>query len=262
MKHITSRDNSRYKAIARLCQSSHERKKEKRSVIEGVHLAQAYAQRFGAPEWLVANEAALDDREVAAFFRTQPDDSRILLARALFDELSQLTSPAGLLAIVPTPVPKAKGPCRFALLLENIQDPGNLGTMLRAAAAAGVERVYLSPACAFAWSQKTLRAGQGAHFHVDIFEQSDLARIMREFEGRVIAADPHAATSLFAADLRGPLALAIGNEGAGLSAELAAVAHQRVSIPMPGGFESLNAALAAAVCLFEKIRQDTPGKTL
>jgi TrmH family RNA methyltransferase len=119
-----------------------------------------------------------------------------------------------------------------------------------------VERVYLSPGCAFAWSQKTVRAGQGAHFHVDIFEHADLEAIAREFPGRVIATDPHASVSLFDTNLRGACALLIGNEGGGLSPVLAQAAQERIAIPMPGGFESLNAALAAAVCLFEKVRQD------
>jgi TrmH family RNA methyltransferase len=260
-KRITSRDNPRYKAIARLCHSARDRKSEGRSIMEGLHLAQAYAQRFGPPEWVVVDENALSDKEIAAYFKTQPEASRIVLTTALFAELSQLASPGGLIAVVPTPAPKPQGPCRFALLLEDIQDPGNLGTMLRAAAAAGVERVYLSPKCAFAWSQKTLRAGQGAHFHLEIVEQADLVKCARDFQGRVVATDPRAAASLFDARLAGPVAFVVGNEGAGVSEALLAASGERVAIPMPGGFESLNAAMAAAICLFEKVRQETAGKS-
>jgi TrmH family RNA methyltransferase len=139
-----------------------------------------------------------------------------------------------------------------------VQDPGNVGSMLRSAAAAGVARVLLSKHCAFAWSPKVLRAGQGAHFCLDIHEDVDLpawARAYRASDAEVVATVAAGGTSLFAAPLAGRVALAIGNEGTGLSAELAAQATQRVTIPMPGGVESLNAAAAAAICLFECVRQ-------
>ena len=106
------------------------------------------------------------------------------------------------------------------------------------------------------WSPKVLRAGQGAHFFLELIEHADLPALARGFAGKVVAAVPHADASLFDADLRGPLMLMVGNEGAGLSPALIACATARLAIPMPGGFESLNAASAAAVCLFEKLRQD------
>jgi TrmH family RNA methyltransferase len=132
--------------------------------------------------------------------------------------------------------------------------------MLRSAAAAGVTQVYLSRHCAFAWSPKVLRAGQGAQFHLDIHEDVDLpawAAAYAESRGSVVAAIASGGSSLYAATLRGRVALAIGNEGSGLSPTLRAAATHRVTIPMPGGIESLNAAAAAAVCLFECVRQRT-----
>jgi TrmH family RNA methyltransferase len=121
---------------------------------------------------------------------------------------------------------------------------------------AGIARVLLSKGCAFAWSPKVLRAGQGAHFCVDIHEDVDLpgwAKTYRDAGGDVVAAVATGGASLYAAHLVGRVALAIGNEGAGLSAALAAQATQRVTIPMHGHVESLNAA-AAAVLLFEARR--------
>ena len=140
-------------------------------------------------------------------------------------------------------------------MLEDIQDPGNVGSMLRSAAAAGVAQAFLSKGCAFAWSPKVLRAGQGGHFHLEIFEDVDLVDWARNFRGALVAAVAHGGESLFEARLAAPIAVAVGNEGAGLSPALLAAATRRVSIPMPGGFESLNAAAAAAVCLFECARQ-------
>ena len=256
MKHITSRDNPQYKTLAKLCHSARERRKAQRIVLEGTHLAQAYTQRFGAPEQFVIAESAVANREIAELLRTHPEVPWLSLSDGLFGELSQLASPAGLLSIARTPQPHIGRDCRFALLLEDIQDPGNLGTMLRTAAAAGVGCVYLSTGCAFAWSAKVLRAGQGAHFCVDIVEGADLAAVARDFQGSVVAAAPAASLSLYEADLRGAVAFIVGNEGAGLSADLLTAAAYRVAIPMPGGTESLNAAVAAAVCLFEKLRQD------
>jgi TrmH family RNA methyltransferase len=133
--------------------------------------------------------------------------------------------------------------------------------MLRSAAAAGVGQVLLSKRCVFAWSPKVLRAGQGAHFHLDLHEDVDLAAWAAAYVqdgGDVLAMVAAGGRSLYATALTGRLALAIGNEGAGLSPALAARASLAVTIPMPGGMESLNAAAAAAVCLFECVRQRAP----
>ena len=163
-----------------------------------------------------------------------------------------------MLAVVPVLETASTEPADFCLLLEDVQDPGNVGSMLRSAAAAGVAQVLLSKHCAFAWSPKVLRAGQGAHFHVEIHEDVDLpawAAAYRAAGGAVVAAVAAGGASLYATPLAGRAAIVIGNEGSGLSPALAAQATQRVTIPMPGGMESLNAAAAAAVCLFECARQ-------
>ena len=142
------------------------------------------------------------------------------------------------------------------MLLEDLQDPGNVGTIMRCAAAAGASHVLMTKGCAFAWSPKVLRAAQGAHFHLDIVENADVASVAAAFSGHVAAAMPRAERSLFDTDLRGPLLLLVGNEGAGLSAAAVAASTLQLAIPMPGGFESLNAASATAICLFEKVRQE------
>ena len=119
----------------------------------------------------------------------------------------------------------------------------------------------LSRTCAFAWSPKVLRAGQGAHFLVTIEEDVDLVAWCGRFHaegGRTIATVAHGGASLYAMNLSGRIAFAIGNEGAGLSPELQEHVQHRVHVPMPGGMESLNAAAAAAICLFERVRQTTP----
>jgi TrmH family RNA methyltransferase len=140
-------------------------------------------------------------------------------------------------------------------MLEDIQDPGNLGSILRSAAAAGMRDVYLSRGCVQAWSPRVLRAGMGAHFALNLYEGVDLLGIVRGYTGKVLAAAGDGATPYYSADLKGQVALLFGNEGAGLTSELRDAAHASISIPMPGNAESLNVAAAAAVCLFERVRQ-------
>jgi TrmH family RNA methyltransferase len=130
-----------------------------------------------------------------------------------------------------------------------------MGSMLRTAAAAGVKHVFLSKGCVFAWSPKVLRAGQGAHFFLAIHEHAALAEIAGVYRGTVATTDVRTGASLFEVDLRGPVAWIFGSEGAGVSPELAETAGLRVRVPMPGAVESLNVAAAAAVCLFEQVRQ-------
>ncbi|HSQ04408.1 MAG TPA: RNA methyltransferase, partial [Burkholderiales bacterium] len=143
-----------------------------------------------------------------------------------------------------------------SLLLEDIQDPGNLGSILRSAAAAGVGQVVLSRGSVHAWSPRVLRAGMGAHFALQIHEDADLLKSVTAFRGRVVATRQDAPRVVFDADLTGTVALLFGNEGGGLPASLLQAAHDVVSIPMPGKSESLNVAAAAAVCLFERVRQE------
>jgi len=255
MPRITSRDNPRLKAAAQLIASSRARRKAARCVLEGEHIVAAFCRRHGAPETLIIAETALDRPAVAALRAGVPAAQTLVVTDAAWPEFAQLPAAVGALAVVATPKPRFERAADFCLLLEDVQDPGNVGSILRSAAAAGVAQVFLSPQCAFAWSPKVLRAGQGAHFHLEIYEDVDLPAWARSYRGRTIATIPTGAAALYATDLTGPVGLAIGNEGGGLSLALRQAASHAASIPMPGGFESLNAAAAAAICLFECVRQ-------
>ncbi len=257
MQRASSRQNPRLKEAARLLASSRDRRKAARCVLEGEHLIGVYLDRVGAPEALLVVEGMLADPRIAALATRVPARDVVAVPAALFAEVSTLPAAIGALAIVPTPAPALPAPARFHLLLDDLQDPGNVGTILRTAAAAGVDQVLLSKHCAFAWAPKVLRAGQGAHFLTTIVEDVDLPRWSAAFRaagGQVAASVARDGVDLHAAPWHWPLAVAIGNEGAGLSAPLLAVADVRVTIPMPGGIESLNAAAAAAVVLFEAVR--------
>lgn len=264
MKFITSRDNAFFKKLIKLAGSTKERKATGLTLLDGVHLISAYHRALGQPGSLIVSESGDADPEIKCLLAEQGAETGmevIMLPDSLFREISPVKTPTGIIAVVAIPLPPAmpvrkdeKG-ASFCVLLEAIQDPGNLGSILRSAAAAGASDVYLSEGCADAWSPKTLRAAMGAHFLLRVHEQSDLANVARAFSGRVIATSLKAETSLYHTALEGPVAFMFGNEGMGLSQALLQASSEQISIPMPGGTESLNAAAAAAVCFFEKVRQ-------
>jgi TrmH family RNA methyltransferase len=253
---ITSSDNYRFRALLKLQHSSRERRKTGKSLLDGVHLVSAYLQHIGRPEEIVVSSSGLETTEIAGLL-ARAGVEPLVISDGLFRELSPVTTPTGVVAVVQTPrsaaPPERPGPC---VMLEDLQDPGNLGSILRSAAAAGVPEIYLSPHCVHAWSPRVLRAGMGAHFALRIHEQVDLHALITRYPGRVLATAKEADLPLYAADLRGTVALLFGNEGAGLSEESKSIAHETIYIPMPGSAESLNVAAAAAVCLFERVRQE------
>jgi TrmH family RNA methyltransferase len=257
VKSIRSRDNPQVKALIRLAASSRERRRTGATILEGEHLVRAYQDSGGIAEVILASERALTRPEIRSLFENMPAKSRLVLADSLLERVSQLVSSAGIVAVIQTPLPSPapQQSISSCLLLENIQDPGNLGSILRTAVAAGVSQVFLSKSSVFAWSPKVIRAGMGAHFFLSIFEGVDVDEFGRSFRGSVVAMEPRAAASLYDLDLKGPVAWLFGNEGAGLSESVRHLATHRARIPMPGPAESLNVAAAVAICLFEQIRQ-------
>ncbi len=207
---------------------------------------------------VLVSESGLAHPEVARLLAGGRMPEPVVLSDALFAECATVQSPLGIAAIIAIPAPLLPaGSLGACLMLEDIRDPGNLGTLLRSAAAAGMPRAFLSPGCALAWAPRVLRAGMGAHFQIEIYEGVDLAGLAAHFEGRVLGAALHEARPYFDADLRGTLALVIGNEGAGISSELLARVHERLCIPMAPGIESLNAAVAGSILMFERLRQQS-----
>lgn len=252
-KHITSRDNSLFKQLKKLADNARERRKNNETLLDGAHLLTAYIERFGMPKLLVIAEGE-STNEVVGLLQELSDVPTVMFTTLMFAELSPVATPTGILALVDIPqLPVPEQP-DFLLMLEDIQDPGNLGSMLRSAAAAGVEGVYLSLGCTDAWSPKALRGGQGAQFVLPIVERADLAQVAQAFSGQTLATTL-VGEPLYGMDLQQPTAFVIGNEGAGLSEALIVAASRQVSIPMAGQVESLNAAAATAVCLFERSRQ-------
>lgn len=253
MKHIASRHNPHYRELLALAEDKRTRRQMGRTLLDGVHLMQMARQAGQVLLAVLCTPEVLAAGEVKPWLRGTGSAQAVVLPETLFRALSPSRSPTGIMAVVEIPHPAA-ALRETAVLLEDIQDPGNLGALLRCAAAAGMGAAYLSAGCAEAWSPKALRGGQGAQFLLDVHEQADLIEAAQGYAGHCHAAVPGGPVSLYDLDLRGPCAFAFGNEGAGLSEGLLAVCRP-FGIPMPGRTESLNVAAAAAVCLFERVRQ-------
>ncbi len=259
LKVVTSRENPLFKRLKALASSAQARKKEGLSILDGAHLVEACLAHWGVPELLAVSESGARRPEIAGLLEMVQAEV-VQFPDAMFESLSTVEHGAGIVAAVRTP--RQAMPESVAvdcLLLEHLQDPGNMGSLLRSAAAAGVNQVYCSPRTVYAWSPKVLRAAQGAHFGLTIVEGIDLELVSDRLRVPLLATAARADASLFAADLAQPVAWIFGNEGAGVSAALLARAAQRLTIPMPGGAESLNVAAAGAICMFEAVRQRARG---
>jgi TrmH family RNA methyltransferase len=260
VKQISSRDNPLYKELKQLAGSGAARRKAGRTLLDGVHLAQSYLQTAGQPLLCIATESGRANPEVAAIL-VQCDvvgagTQCIVLPDALYGGLSQVEHGIGLMFVIATPQPTLPRVLdQSAVLLDNLQDPGNLGSILRSAAAAGIRQIYCSTGTASAWSPKVLRAGMGAHFLLDIYENVDLPEIAQQATVPVLATSSYAQSSLYQADLRQPVAWLFGHEGQGVAQDLLDCATLQIVIPHLGAMESLNVAAAAAVCFFEQVRQ-------
>ena len=260
IKTISSRDNPLYKELKHLAGSSQARRKVGRTLLDGVHLCEAYLEKIGTPPLCIVGETALLNSEVTVIVQ-QCNDSHtqcVVLPDALFHALSQVEHGVDILFVIDTP--EVQQPLRLsesAVLLDKVQDPGNFGSIVRSAAAAGIKQVFCSAGTTFAWSPKVLRAGMGAHFLLEIFEGVDLGDLLGRADIPVIATSSHAEKQLYDLDLTQPVAWLFGHEGRGVADDLLALATHRVSIPHLGAIESLNVAASAAVCFFEQVRQQT-----
>jgi TrmH family RNA methyltransferase len=254
VKPLTSRANPLFRGWRELARSGRKRREQGLTLIDGIHLVESYLRHGGSPREVLVAEGKVEEREIAGLLRILPS-SPVMLADRLFEELTELSTPTGILAVIE--IPRARDDCQgsCALLLEDVQDPGNVGSILRTAAAAGAQDAWLSKGCADPWSPKVLRGAMGAHFALRIHERNDLVNTALRRSGLVVALLADAPRPLYELDLTGSVAFALGNEGTGLSPALREVASEHAAIPMHGGVESLGVGAAAAVCLFERARQ-------
>lgn len=252
---ITSRANPVFKALSALVSDARAPRREGRTLADGIHLVTDCFTHGITVQQLLISQSGQKNPQIAALLTQAENIECLLLSDALFREISGVATPTGIAAVIAIPAIPQGAFTGDAVLLDAIQDAGNVGAILRTVAAAGIRDVVLGPGCAGAWTPRVLRAGQGAHFNLRIREQADLAATLLTCSGISAATVARDGASLYTLDLRQPIVWLFGNEGAGLSAELIAAAQQRVTIPLAATSESLNVAAAVAVCVFEAVRQ-------
>ncbi len=271
---ISSSSNPKWRHLRELLESARERRRSGQTVLEGWHLLDAWLATGRPIRQLVIPQRTLqqlagvpasdgddidESVEHSSPVQVAADAHWLILDDRLFGELDLLPSPSPVLAVVDIPqraLPARLGEGGDIIVLDRVQDPGNVGAILRTAAAAGVQTLLTTPGTAACWAPKVLRAGMGGHFVLDIVEN-----VAPEALQALAAHLPLAGTvlqggqSLYGTDLRSPLAWVFGNEGEGIAPALQKWLGLRLTIPQAAGVESLNVAASAAVCLFEQRRQ-------
>ena len=245
--HIQSRDNAFVKDLRRLAQDSTAYRKQGRVWLEGDHLCSAALARGVQPAIAVFSESFWPQ---APLQWAQAASKIIVLADVLFADVSGLESPARMGWVVELPASGAVQPGSAAVVLDRVQDAGNVGSILRSASAFGFRQVVAIKGSAALWSPKVLRAGMGAHFALDLIEGVGEADL-RALQLPMLVTSSHAGEFLHRAALPWPCAWVMGHEGQGVSATLEDRAAMRIRIAQPGGEESLNVAAAAAICLHQ-----------
>jgi TrmH family RNA methyltransferase len=249
VQHITSRDNAFLKDLRRLAQDTTAYRKQGRFWVEGDHLCRAALVRGVQPLIGVYSESFWP---LARVEWTQAAIKNIVIPDAFFRDISGLESPANMGFVFDLPVAIELQPGAAAVILDRVQDAGNVGSIMRSASAFGFKQIIALKGTAALWSPKVLRAGMGAHWGLQLIEGVALSELTA-LAVPVIVTSSHRGSFLHQAlqnkELPMPCAWALGHEGQGVSAELEALARLHVRIAQPGGEESLNVAAAAAICL-------------
>jgi RNA methyltransferase, TrmH family len=252
VKNIASRDNPLLVRLRKLAAEPAAYRKLGEVWIEGEHLCSAFVQRGGSAAQAVITEAGWQTPALRAIARTAA--SVVVIPEALMAGLSTLESPAPLGFSLPWAGAGELDADAPSVVLDRLQDAGNVGNILRSASAFGFTQVVAIKGTAALWSPKVLRAGMGAHFALTLVEiASDEA--LAALRVPMLATSSHAAGAIHEAKLPWPCAWVLGHEGQGVSTALMQRCAESLRIPQPGGEESLNVAAAAAVCLYESARQ-------
>jgi RNA methyltransferase, TrmH family len=257
---ISSTHNPKIQQVRALLMKRHERENARVFVVEGVRLVEeALKSQWKAQ--LVLYTSQLSPRgkplvEKAAHMGIEAEE----VLPSVMDSISDTETAQGLLAVFQIQALPLPNQPDFLLILDSLRDPGNLGTLLRSAEAAGVQAVILSPGTVDAFSPKVVRSAMGAHFHLPIHsmtwqEINSVCHAIQDSPLKILVAEGQRGTPCWKVDLCQPLALVIGSEGQGASDQALGFADELITIPMPGNSESLNAAAAGSILLFEVVRQ-------
>ena len=252
---ITSSQNSKIRLVRALGRAK-ERREANAFVVEGVRLVEeAVISNWGLRFALY--DETLSERGNVQVERLKSSGVDVeMISTGLMESLSETETPQGLLAVLEFQQLPIANPLDFVIVPDQIRDPGNLGTLLRSAAATGVQAVLIPPETTDAFAPKVVRSAMGAHFRLPVHSMiwEEIEQICRSAKLQMYIADMDG-VSCWDMDLRHPLALIVGSEAQGASEEARKLASQQISIPMAGNVESLNAGVAGSVLMFEVVRQ-------
>lgn len=253
---ITSRENPLLKTLRRLAQESNAYRKLGQFWLEGDHLCRAALARGALPQRVVLAQSLADSAAAAPWLALQAPLT--VVPDALFDSISALESPARMGFVMAHAAPPAVQPRAPTVVLDRLQDAGNVGAVLRCASAFGFRQVLAMQGTAALWSHKVLRSGMGAHFGLQLIEGAQVHDV-QALQLPLLTTSSHAGPFLHELQRQGQLPAAcvwvLGHEGQGVSEALMGLAQLQVRIAQPGGEESLNVASAAAICLHASASQ-------
>lgn len=258
MIYIESKDNKLYKTIKKLKEKKY-RIKEGKFILEGFRIIEEAVKAKIDIEYIIITEDNLSNLKEAEYLRDRSEDKIILISENLFISLSSTENPQGILAIAKFKNIEENLNGDFYVVCDKVQDPGNLGTIIRTAHAAGVDGIILTKGTVDIYNEKTIRSTMGSIFYIPIYYDDSEFTIIKKLKDKGVAlvtTSLQESKNFFNENLKGKVMLAVGNEGNGISGELFNLADKKVKIPMPGGAESLNVAIASAIILFEKVRQN------
>ncbi|MCF0148664.1 MAG: RNA methyltransferase [Clostridium sp.] len=258
MIYIESKDNNLFKNIKKLKERRF-RDKEGLFILEGFRLIEEAIKAKMEIENIIISKDY--EQKFQEFLLNNMDLSKktYFLANNLFMQVASTENPQGIIAVVKKKNNQKTLKGDFYLICDKVQDPGNLGTIIRTAHAAGVNGIILTKGTVDVYNDKTIRSTMGSIFYIPIFYDDENYSIIRELKEdgfSLVATSLAESKNFFEENLKGKTILAVGNEGNGISNELFELADKKVKIPMPGGAESLNVSIATSIILFEKVRQN------
>lgn len=254
---IESKDNNLFKNAKKLKERKN-RNKSSQYIIEGFRLVQEAFKANVDIDYLIVTKDG--NEKIDQFLSNYINENMkiYVISDNLFKDLISTENPQGILAVINMNLMPMKSNGSFYVLCDKIQDPGNLGTVIRTAHAAGVQGIILTKGTVDIYNEKTIRSTMGSIFYIPIHydENLSLVKKLKEEGFNLVVTSLDTDKSFFDVNLKGKVILTVGNEGNGVSDEVLEMADTKVKIPMPGNAESLNVAIATSVIIYEKIRQD------
>ena len=258
MVFIESKENNLFKHTKKLKERKN-RNKSSKYIIEGFRLIQEAFKAKVNIDYLIVTEDAIGKIDQFLLNYITEDIKIYKISENLFKELVSTENPQGILAVINMNIMPLEANGDFYLLCDKLQDPGNLGTIIRTSHAAGVQGIILTKGTVDIYNEKTIRSTMGSIFYIPIHYDDDNLSLVKELKNKgfnLVATSLETNKDFFEEDLRGKVILTVGNEGNGVSKEVLDLADTKVKIPMPGNAESLNVAIATSVIMYEKVRQD------